>query len=627
MWRGMVLLLAAFAAFGASDIRKEYPGVITLEVDAADTDHRVFRVREVIPVVGGRTRLHFPQWLPGWHSTQASRIWLLSGLKFSAAGRDVPWARDPRDTHTFVVDLPASARELNAEFQYLTPLSTGQGQVVFARDALTLAWNNVVLYPAGVSLDSIRVVPSLRLAPEWQAATSMDFNPDASGTLRFRAVTLATLIDSPVFAGRHVRKHVVTSQGAPVALNVVAESAEKAEPSHDRVPAFQELVSQAYKLFGAVPYEHFDFLVMLHERISHGSFLCLEHQSSTELPLQSNLFAKWPGPAAGDRSVIAHEFVHAWVGKKHRPIGMKVPNLNTAADHGMLWSYEGEASYLGDMLLATRSGLVSRDETLASIARLAAAVDSRAGRRWRGLGDSGNDPAMRLDRARDWLSWQRSVDHYSEGPLLWLEIDATIRGLTSDARSLDDFARTFHGAAASTPGVVYYTMDDVAKALGALAPNDWQGFLRTRLAPGDHKPGALALRAAGWQLVYKETQHDIHAAADRDAGVADFAYSLGMLVGRQDALTAVVWEGAAFNAGLAPGATVVAVNGAPYKADLLRAAITEAMTSASPIRLTVKRDDVTRDVSIDYHGGLRYPHLERITGAPDRLAAILQPRP
>jgi hypothetical protein len=27
-------------------------------------------------------------------------------------------------------------------------------------------------------------------------------------------------------------------------------------------------------------------------------------------------------------------------------------------------------------------------------------------------------------------------------------------------------------------------------------------------------------------------------------------------------------------------------------------------------------------VAIDYHGGLRYPHLERIEGKPDRLTAI-----
>jgi hypothetical protein len=40
----------------------------------------------------------------------------------------------------------------------------------------------------------------------------------------------------------------------------------------------------------------------------------------------------------------------------------------------------------------------------------------------------------------------------------------------------------------------------------------------------------------------------------------------------------------------------------------------------------VKEFDRYRTVSIDYHGGLRYPHLQRIEGTPDRLSAIFAPR-
>ena len=47
-----------------------YPGVIQLQVDATDLDHRVFRVKETLPVAGpGRTTLLYPKWLPGNHST------------------------------------------------------------------------------------------------------------------------------------------------------------------------------------------------------------------------------------------------------------------------------------------------------------------------------------------------------------------------------------------------------------------------------------------------------------------------------------------------------------------------------------------------------------------------------
>ena len=33
------------------------------------------------------------------------------------------------------------------------------------------------------------------------------------------------------------------------------------------------------------------------------------------------------------------------------------------------------------------------------------------------------------------------------------------------------------------------------------------------------------------------------------------------------------------------------------------------------------------ELEIDYHGGLRYPHLQRIEGTPDYLSQILASRP
>jgi hypothetical protein len=41
--------------------------------------------------------------------------------------------------------------------------------------------------------------------------------------------------------------------------------------------------------------------------------------------------------------------------------------------------------------------------------------------------------------------------------------------------------------------------------------------------------------------------------------------------------------------------------------------------------LIVKRGHIFRTVSLDYHGGPKYPHLVRIDGVPDRLTAILAP--
>ena len=48
-----------------------YPGVITLDIDATDTERGIFRVKETIPVAGpGRMALLYPKFLPGTHAAR-----------------------------------------------------------------------------------------------------------------------------------------------------------------------------------------------------------------------------------------------------------------------------------------------------------------------------------------------------------------------------------------------------------------------------------------------------------------------------------------------------------------------------------------------------------------------------
>src|SRR4030095_6722290 len=43
-----------------------YPGVMLLEVDATDLDHRIYRIRQTVPVVkAGPMVLLYPRWIPG----------------------------------------------------------------------------------------------------------------------------------------------------------------------------------------------------------------------------------------------------------------------------------------------------------------------------------------------------------------------------------------------------------------------------------------------------------------------------------------------------------------------------------------------------------------------------------
>ena len=91
-------------------------------------------------------------------------------------------------------------------------------------------------------------------------------------------------------------------------------------------------------------------------------------------------------------------------------------------------------------------------------------------------------------------------------------------------------------------------------------------------------------------------------------------------------MTGVSWDGPAFKAGLTPGDTIVAVDGTAFSNEAMKAALTAAKTRKEPIVLLVKANDMIAPVSIDYHGGLRYPHLVKIGAGEGGLDRLLMPR-
>ncbi|MFP5435848.1 MAG: peptidase M61, partial [Alphaproteobacteria bacterium] len=108
-----------------------YPGgTIKLEVDASDTTQRIFRVKETIPVAAsGPMTLLMPAWLPGNHAPRG-QIEKLTGLTITANGQPVAWKRDPLNVFGFVIDVPQGAREVVAQFQFLSATQPNQGRVV-----------------------------------------------------------------------------------------------------------------------------------------------------------------------------------------------------------------------------------------------------------------------------------------------------------------------------------------------------------------------------------------------------------------------------------------------------------------------------------------------------------------
>lgn len=600
-----------------------YPGTLKITVDVSDIEHRVYRVHEDIPVAAtGDVVLQYPRWLPGTHAPEGS-IDRFAGLVIQANGKRIEWLRDTVDVFSFHVPVPAGVKSLSVDFTYLSAAHHGVGPQEVGRNLLVLDWPTVVLYPAGYFTRQIPVDASVRVPDGWKVACALEVASTRGAVTVFKTAPLETVADSPVHAGRYYKRYDVAADKTPVFFDLMADRPELVELVPAQVALQRAIVEQATRLFGSHHYDHYDFLFHLSDEL--GWNVTLEHHRGAEYGEQLNNFIDWDKTAAW-RDVIAHEYVHSWDGKFRRPADLWTPTYNVPMRDSLLWVYEGGTQYWGELVTA-RAGLWTKQQALDVLAMTVAALDTEPGRTWRALQDTTNDEIINPRRPMSWPGWQRFEEYYPEGALIWLDADTLIREKTKGAKSLDDFARAFFGIDNGSYVPVVYTFDDVVKTLNSVYPNDWATFLRTRL--DGHGPGAPldGLRRGGYKLVFTDKPSEIWTSMEetRLKGV-DHSYSIGVIVDKDNVLANVMWDSPAAKAGALAGSKVISVDGVAFEPARLKLAIESAKTAKEPIELVLQNGERVFTVKINYHGGLRYPHLERDPKQPALLDDILAPR-
>ena len=636
MFRPHVLALAVCAACsfsamaaeqvasGPAPVDQPYAGMLTVNVDLTGAGKRIFRSHETIPVTPGALTLYYPQWIPGEHAPSGP-IENVAGLIIRANGKPLPWKRDLRDMFAVHLDVPQGVSTLELEFQFLSP-GDGEGSLFGASASSTaslvdMEFNQVAFYPAGYYTRQIQIQPTVQLPQGWKFASAMEIASQNGNTVQFKPISFNNLVDSPLIAGSYFNR-VDLAPGAkvPVHLNIVGDEAKNVQLTDKQLNQHRAMVAQTNFLFGAHHYDHYDFLLTLSDHTGHFG---LEHHQSSDDRL--------PADSLTDdttymliASLMPHEFVHSWNGKFRRPADLWTPNFNTPMQDDLLWVYEGLTDYWCGILTA-RAGLWTPDQYRDSMANIAADMSYRTGRSWRSLQDTADSAPLTYYSAGGWTNWRRDTDFYPEGQLLWLDVDTKIRELSGGKRSLDDFAHAFYGMDNGSYVTKTYTFDDVVGTLNQVQPFDWTSFLRQRLDyTGDTLP-EQGIERGGWKLVFTDAPNAETKARESSRGSANLAYSIGLTVRSSGMISDVQWNGPAFNAGLVPGFEIVAVNGRNYSSETLKDAVAAAKTSQTPIELLVKNVDLYSTVKIDYHGGLRYPHLVRGDGN-DVIGAIVAPR-
>ncbi|MGH9747526.1 MAG: M61 family metallopeptidase [Candidatus Acidiferrales bacterium] len=623
-WTAAFVLTLGLTAASARAVHAQNPppGPIKISVDATHAPQRILHAKLEIPVRPGPLTLYYPKWMPADHSPDGP-IPNLAGLKFSAGGKEIVWQQDDVDMYAFNLEIPQGVNSIDASLDFL--ISTPGPTIDFAASGsaklFILMWNQVALYPKGWPAHELTFVPSLTVPAGWKFNTSLPIASQSGNTITFSPVPFDLLVDSPVQSGEFVRVFPLNPGAKPPhEVDVASDDAWALDVSAELIEHYTRLVAEAGALYQSHHYRDYHFLLTLSDNVLP---LGQEHHESSDDRVAERTLVD-PSARLLEAGLFPHEFTHSWNGQFRRPEGLATPDFQAPMKGELLWVYEGLTEYLGTILSA-RSGLLTPQQTRDYIALTASTMEHRAGRRWRSLQNTANAAQILYFSPPEWASYRRSVDFYPESVLIWLDVDATIRKLTNDRKSMDDFCYAFYAPPDGEPIIKTYTFDDVVATLNQIAPNDWRSFLRERLDSTAPAAPLGGITGSGWKLVYTDDTNEFLAAGDDVSGGGDFTASIGLKVKGDGTVVDSIPGMPAFESGISPYLRIIGVNGRQFSVDELKRAIRGSKSSPAAIEIVASNTGTIEKHKIEYQGGYRYPHLERVEGTSDYLDEILKP--
>jgi predicted metalloprotease with PDZ domain len=577
-----------------------------------------------IPVEPGPFTLVYPEWIPGEHAATGP-LHDISELKISAGGQTITWERDPVDLYAFHVVVPAGVRQLNVDFTVLlnAPNNFVDGQLA-TRNIMVGNWNRYILYQQNIDNTQYFIKASLMLPESWDYASALPVASRSGGRVDFKTVTLETLVDSPTDSGRYYR-HITswTGQGARTYLDLFADHPEDLDLSKTVLAAYERMTPEALALYGGRHWNVYHSELTLSDLIPPQG---IEHHQSSDDRAEDG-FMTTPSDQLAGGDLLTHEFSHSWNGKYRRPFDLQQPNYNEPhAEHTeLIWQYEGMNQYMGD-LLAFRCGIKGKPSDFPEyFAEIYSAMAYEPGRATEPIIDLTTGAPYFYTTGGDYGSLRRNAgDFYTEGALMWIDVDTIIRQLTHGKKSIDDYVKVFAGGT-SGPRVVTYTRADLEHYLGEVAPYDWHGFFQKYVYSIAPQPPSDEIARAGYRLVYSDKPNKYDEAFEQVAKGIDSWFDVGLQLKDDGTILDVRENSAAWNAGLGIGMKIAAMNNREFTRKLWKADIKATSANFGPLDLLVNHAGNYQDFILHYTGGARIPHLVRIPGTTDMFADMMRP--
>ncbi len=417
-----------------------------------------------------------------------------------------------------------------------------------------------LMWARGLEGRPVRVTFTPPEGSGWKPATQL-FPTDDPWT--FTAPNLQYLMDSPTeLSNQSFRSFTVRNPDGKQFTIRTAVHHDATEADVDEYAAGTEkIVREQGAVFGEFPEFDGGTYTFLGDYVPWGGGDGMEHRNSTVVAEGASI----KGNVRSVLGTVSHEFFHAWNVERIRPKTLEPFTFEEANMSGELWLAEGFTQYDGELIMA-RAGLAAADQTLLGLASSALSVAASPAHRFRSAVEmSQMAPFTDAARANDQTNFGYSfINYYPYGSALALALDLSLRQRSNGKVTLDDYMRAMwkvHGKAAAAPGYVErpYTLADARARLAEVSDRAFADDFFSRYIEGREVPDYAKLLAAAGVTV-RPRSSDAWTGAAIDAS------------GRVTALRGVMaWGTPAFEAGLEHDDVLIAVDGKPFSAGVLKA--------------------------------------------------------
>jgi predicted metalloprotease with PDZ domain len=572
---------------------------LTYRVTSASPEAHLFEVELIIEAPSAPLILSLPAWIPGSYVIRDFARNLVRIAATDDSGRPLTLVKRDKQTWELAQSLPRPAGAFRVCYQvFAWDLSVRAAHLdtthaYFNGPSLFLRVHGRDDRPCVVRLEQ----PAGDAYADWRVATSLisrDAPPLGFGT--YVAEDYLDLIDHPVEMG-HFDLVAFAVRGVP---HVMAISGRYQTDGARLAADLERVCEQQAALFGELPIDRYLFLT----RVVGDGYGGLEHRFSSSLLCNRDDLPKPGGgaPSEGYRRFLglcSHEYFHLWHVKRIRPQALMQGGLDSEVHTRLLWAFEGVTSYYDELALV-RSGVIDTPAYLQLLAETITRVMRTPGRLVQTLAESSFDAWTKFYK-QDENAPNSIVSYYAKGALVALALDLTIRRDTGGEKSLDTVMRALWehhgrtGIGVSERGVERLAAEVTGLDLGAFFEQaldstedlDLQDFLATvgvemRLRPAKG-PRDLGGWVKGFDASSEPSTQPLSLAVRLKPGVAEAV------------IQNVLSGGAGERAGLAPGDTVIAVDGLRVSAEGLESLVTQGGLSGGAagveLRLHVFRRD------------------------------------